>query len=382
MTMLRILMALVFLLVAAGCVGSPGALAPCDPASADRPICNLTNPEDLGFLPDRSWIVVSEMAPSERAAEEEEGEEDSPPRHGRLTALRLVDLELSPLYPGLAESEMPKANEQQGATSTWGDADCPGAPDPTVFKPHGIDVGQGPTGLPALAVVNHGGREAVEFFEIESGDAPSLSWRGCVLMPEEVMANDVAFLPGGGFVVTNFMPRFESVGLGAIWSVLKISMGFDTGSVLRWQPGGALTEIENSEGSAPNGVVASADGTEIFVSEWGGGTVYRLQLDSEGSPVRDEVAVDQNPDNLTWTRDGHLLVAGQHGGVMSSLGCSSIREGGCDLGYSVYRLDPIGLEVTKLFEGRGAVSVALEVGDEFFVGSFVGDQIMRVPSPE
>ena len=33
-------------------------------------------------------------------------------------------------------------------------------------------------------------------------------------------------------------------------------------------------------------------------------------------------------------------------------------------------------------EGRGAVSVALEVGDELFVGSFVGDQIMRVPRPD
>ena len=113
-----------------------------------------------------------------------------------------------------------------------------------------------------------------------------------------------------------------------------------------------------------------------------GGRVYRLRLDAEGPPQRDEVEVDVHPDNLTWTRDGRLFVAGQHGGVMKSLACGSIRKGGCDLGYSVYLLEPVGLELTKLVEGRGAVSVALEVGDEVFMGSFIGDQIMRIPRPD
>jgi hypothetical protein len=380
MSNLRSLIALMSLVVVSGCAGSPPALAPCDPQSTDRPICNLTNPEDLGFLSGREWVIVSEMAPGER--DEDEGEEDAPPLHGRLTVIRLLDLELHSLYPGISEPEKSESIEQLEATPGWGDADCPGGPDPMIFKPHGIDVGQGPFGRPALAVVNHGGREAVEFFEIESGAVPSLTWRGCVLMPDEVMANDVALLPGGGFVVTNFMPRFESVGPGAIWSVLEISMGVHTGSVLKWEPGGVIREIENSQGSAPNGVEVSADGMTIYVAEWGAGKVYRLRLDGDGPPRRDEVSVDHNPDNLTWTRDGRLLVAGQHGGVMTSLGCDSIREGGCDLGYSVYLLEPDGLEVTRIFEGRGAVSVALEVDDEYFVGSFVGDQIMRVPRPD
>jgi hypothetical protein len=75
-------------------------------------------------------------------------------------------------------------------------------------------------------------------------------------------------------------------------------------------------------------------------------------------------------------------VAGQHGGIMTSLGCSSIQGGGCDLGYSVYLLEPVAFEVSKLIEGRGAASVALEVADEIFVGAFIGDQIMRVPRPD
>jgi len=378
MPILRSLIVLLPLVASLGCLDSPGALAPCDPESMGRPICHLTNPEDLGVLPDRSWIIVSEMAPNES----EEGKDDALATVGRLTAIRLPGLELHSLYPGNGESGVPEREGQTGATEGWGASTCPGSPDPTVFKPHGIDVGQAPAGQPALAVVNHGGREAVELFEIELGRVPMLEWRGCIPLPDDVMANDVAFLPGGGLVVTNFMPRFDGVGPGAIWSVLKMSVGARTGSVLKWEPGGEWTEIGNSGGSAPNGVVASADGTEIFVAEWGGGTVYRLKLDGTDSPQRDEVAVDHNPDNLTWTRDGRLLVAGQHGGVMTSLGCGSIREGGCDLGYSVYLLEPTRLEATKIIEGRGAVSVALEVGDEIFVGSFFGDQIMRVPGPD
>jgi len=70
------------LLVIAGCLGSPGTLAPCDPQSVDRPICHLTNPEDLGFLKDRSWIIVSEMAPNQGAADEN----DALPERGSLTA--------------------------------------------------------------------------------------------------------------------------------------------------------------------------------------------------------------------------------------------------------------------------------------------------------
>jgi sugar lactone lactonase YvrE len=361
-------LSVLLVLFCAACT-SPAALPPCDPGSTHRPICDLTNPEDVGFLPDRSWLIVSEMAPNQ--AGDDDGE--AAPAAGRLTAIRLVDLERRPLYPTGREVAVPPV-----ATPGWGDARCPGPPDPEVFQPHGIDVGTRPDGRHALAVVNHGGREAVELFEIGPEHVPSVEWRGCVPMPEGVMSNDVAFLPDGGFVVTNFMPAFDEPGPSAIWSMLKISMGAATGSVLRWEPGGEIVEIENSEGSAPNGVEASADGTEIFVAEWGGQKLYRLRLDEEGAPTRDEISLDQNPDNLTWTRDGRLLVAGQHGGVLTSLGCGSIRDAGCDLGYSVYLIEPVGLEATRIIEGRGAASVALEVGDEVYVGAFVGDQIMRV----
>ena len=332
----------------------------------------LSNPEDMAILPGLSWIVVSEMAAGNPATATDE----APFEAGRLSALRFGGLERLTLYP--LDDSAPAAPTSSGPFA-WGDAACPGPPDPKVFQPHGIDVGTGPDGRATLLVVNHGGREAIELFEIMAGREPTIAWRGCVPMRAGRTANDVAFLPGGGFVVTNFMPAFEGLGPTAIWNMLKISVGAQTGSVLRWQPGGSLEEIENSEGSAPNGVVASPDGTEIYVAEWGAGRVYRLRIEGRGAAVREEVALETQPDNLTWTRDGRLLVAGQYGGVADAIGCGEIRHAGCDIGYAVYLVEPIGLEAQKITEGRGAASVALEVADEIYVGAFVGDQIARIP---
>lgn len=372
------LIALIAQSFAVGCLGGAGALAPCDPLAVESAICGLMNPEDIGFLPDPSWVIVSEMAPNERDGAEEDGAS----AHGRLTAVRLTDSVRLALFPNATkeDSEGSAADRatSDAATGLWGDASCPGEPDRSVFRPHGIDVGYGPAGRPAIAVVNHGGREAVEFFEILSGEVPSLAWRGCVPMPSGISTNDVAFLPSGGFVVTKFMPAVEGVGLKAIWTMLKIGAGARTGSVLKWEPGRPIEEIENSEGSAPNGIAASADGSEIYVAEWGGESVYRLRLMDQGPPLRDEVELDHNPDNMTWMRDGRLLVTGQVGGVSAAMGCASVENAGCDIGYSVYVVAPGALEATKLFEGRGAASVALEVAEEIFVGFYIGDQIERL----
>lgn len=367
-------------LVCLACSGSPAPLPPCDPAAAERPICGLRNPEDIGFLPGGAWLVVSEMAVSAAA---EEGDEPVADDAGRITAVRRVDLEKRRLYPPLdPDGSAARSAAAAAGQPAWGDPSCPGPPDAAVFAPHGLDVGRRPDGRHALAVVNHGGREAVELFEIRASRTPALQWRGCVPLLPGIVGNDVAWLPDGGFVVTNFMPRLEGIGPSALWTLGKIALGGATGSVLRWTPGGELVEIENSEGSAPNGVEVSADGTEIFVAEWGGHGLYRLRLDVDGPPRRDAVALDHSPDNLTWTRDGRLLVAGQYGGVAAAMGCGSIRDAGCDLGYSVYVVGPVSLEARKIIEGRGAASVALEVGDEIFVGAFVGDQIMRLPKPD
>ncbi len=363
--------------VTMGCAVGPVNLPVCNAQNSPNSICGLMNPEDLSYLPGREWIIVSQMA----ARDSEAGMAAPPSRPGVLLAIRISDVSRQTMFP--VATEWPGDDAVVGLQEGWGDPSCPGAPEADLFQPHGIDVGQHASGADMLAVVNHGGRESVEFFEIISGERPRIEWRGCVEMPDDVGPNDVALFADGGFVVTKFMPPIEGMGPKAIWNLLKITWGWDTGAVYRWAPGGEVAIVPGSEGSAPNGVAISADETEIFVAQWGEANVYRVSLLPEQSSGRREKALlDHHPDNLTWTDDGQLMVAGQGGSMAEILGCGEVQKGGCGLDYGVYLIDPDSLSVQKLFTGKGAASVALEVGDEIYVGVFSGDQVERVMAPQ
>jgi len=372
--------ALILTLELTACAGSPDALPPCDPAREEAGLvfCDLRNPEDLALLPGRAWIVVSQMARLDADVDPEA--KPASTRSGDLLAIRLADGARRRLFPPNAAdpdtSWPPPPSEER-----WGDGACPGPPDPARFLPHGIDVGSDHRGRARLVVVNHGGREAVEIFEIGSRTTPSVEWRGCVPMPAGMMMNDVAWHPAGGFVVTNFSPPLEGRGLGTLWTGFEIMTGRETGSVLRWTPEAGLVEIGSSRSSAPNGIAVAPDGSEIFVAEWGAKSVFRLRFDGDGEPLRDAVPLEHSPDNLSWTRDGRLLVAGQGGGMWEVLGCNEIEAGACGIDYGVYSIDPVSLEARRLYDGKGAASVALEVDEEVLVGSFVGDRIERRPAP-
>ena len=240
-------------------------------------------------------------------------------------------------------------------------------------------MGRGPGGRAALAVVTHGDREVIDLFEVGvAAREPNLTWRGCVAMRPGRTANDVALLDEGAFVVTDMLPSVTSIGPGAIWTMLKVRFGGETGSVLRWAPAQeGFVEISNSRGSAPNGVAATRDGRSIYVSEWGGQKVVRLRIEGTGPRTRTEVAINGSPDNLTWTPDGRLLVAAQQATPIEALACGTIEAGGCDLNYSVTSIDPETMAAEWVAWGRGAASVALKFGREILVGVFSGDAIER-----
>lgn len=363
---------LVLLATVVSCAKKPEAIPVCTPENSPYAICGMMNPEDLARLPGRTWIVVSQMAQHGKAAEAAK-----PPAHaGTLLALRPSDLTRQTLYP--AEDGWPlESDKLRTNRAPWGHPDCSGPPNAAYFQPHGIDVGRHASGADMLAVVNHGGREAVELFEINPDGSPTLDWRGCVRLPAGMMANDVALLSDGGFVVTKFLPTIEGLGVRAIWTGLKIMAGWNTGGVYRWSPGKEVELIDASGGSAPNGIVVGPDERYAYVAEWGETRVYRVALDPEDSSDWAVAKLDHAPDNLTWTSDGKLLVAGQGSGIRGALGCSEIQRGGCALDFGVYSIDPDTMQARLLFTGKGAASVALEFDDEVLVGSFVGDKIER-----
>ncbi len=281
--------------------------------------------------------------------------------------------ELRIAFPGAAEVAAGPETLPAAAAGGWGDESCPG-PSGATFSPHGIDLARRSDGRLRLLVVNHGARESVELFEVSgAGSAIAIEWRGCAIAPEGSLFNDVVGLPDAGFLVTRMMDRDAQV-----WETLRSALGFDTGFVYEWQPARGYRVVAGTAGAMPNGIELSADGHEIFLSLYGAGEVRRISRRSGEILARARVA---RPDNLSWGRDGRLLVASHLGGFADQMACMELSEGACPMPFEILALDPATLQGETIFANAGAPmgagTVALDLGDELLIGSFAGDRIIK-----
>ncbi len=352
---------LLLLFLAAWCTAC-GSAPESTPTEAQLEIiAGFYHPEDLEVLPGGNRLLVSEYGGLN-------GE--------RATTLSLIDLESEErvvLFP--REGAASPAN----AEAAWGAADCPGPP--TEIAPHGIHMGKRSTGEDQLLVVNHRGREAVEFFEIrdKASDQPSLHWKGCVVAPDtEVWFNDVAALPGDGFVATHMMPH------GAEEALLQRAESdqAETGYVLQWLPEEGWKKVPRSEGAINNGIQASTDGKTLYVAHYLGDRVVALERESGEHLWTAEMS---SPDNLSFTDEGQLWVASHRATLAEVRACSHADEPVCALSYAVVSLDPRSGAMETILEGGderfGAATVAVEAGDRLVMGSFTGDRIAHTARP-
>lgn len=257
--------------------------------------------------------------------------------------------------------------------------DCPGAPDPTVASPHGINIEQKAEDVYDLYVVNHGGREGVEIFELDLRDGIDLTWNGCVTLPGGTFANGVAPLPDGdGMVVTNFFDPTKSDPFSQIFSDTP------SGNLMQWSVGSGWSIVPTSAMAGPNGVVVTRDGRTAFVAEWGGRQVHRIPLDrsraAERSAVgRASIDVPLMPDNLRLSREGEVLVTGQDFTPDNVIACQADDLANCPTGLKVLAVDPRRMTAHTIYEGEPegfrAPTVATPVGDELWVGAVKGDRI-------
>jgi hypothetical protein len=86
------------------------------------------------------------------------------------------------------------------------------------------------------------------------------------------------------------------------------------------------------------------------------------------------------PDNLTWTPDGKILAAGIKG---INGNCPSESNYPCIQGFVLAEVDPKTMESRILYDNNGkalinGVSVAIEAGDAFYVGSFQGNRLLKL----
>jgi hypothetical protein len=340
---------------ALACAGAE-PLTSCDPVGPATPLCGYQNPEDLVRVPGTRSLLVSEFAGME------------PDGAGLLSRLDLDSNTHTRLFG---------AGDGGRKAEGWGDPACPGAP--TAFSPHGIDLVQRSDGALALAVVNHAGRESIEWFEVVLGEpGASLEWRGCVVAPEDGWFNDVVALPDGGFLASHMMPRSE--GLRFTFELVKSGLfGVESGLVYEWSADGGFAPVPGTKIGFANGIALAPNGRTLFVNSSVGDGVLRVDRVTGERSGRAEV---EALDNSSWAEDGRLFVASLTASFSEFQACNSLERGACAASFAIVAVDPetLATEVVYESDGRtmGAGTVGLQVGDELFVGSFAGDRILRV----
>jgi len=332
-----------------------GALAQddCAPKGGQSFICGATNPEDLVQVPGTDWVISSGMA---------EG-----------AGFYLVNAQSGVLsvLPFTARHDASFAN-------------CPTPPVPATFNSHGLNIRTTATGRARLNVVGHGAREAIEIFDVDAtGAQPTLTWVGCVVMPEGLEANSVASFANGKLLATVL---FTSPDLDFVDSVV----GRNTGAVYEWSPGErGFTKIEGSELPANNGIEVSADGSEFFVVSSGLQTVVAFSHSNPTRQLRTTRGLPFTPDNVHMGPDGLLYTAGMKNDVPECGGPPGPQHSipilaSCPRGSIGAAIDPatmadrivVQTEATPEFSNA---TMVLPIGNEGWMGTFAGNRIARAP---
>lgn len=317
-------------------------------------VCGPINAEDLVLVPGTDWVIASGMA-----------------QDAGLYLVNATDKSWDRIYPS-------EATGTQQDMAVYGN--CPGAPDADNFQTHGLNIRLGADGHSTLYAVSHGGREAIEVFDVEADDdRPTVTWKGCVLMPEGLAANSVASFSDGSLVATVLvMP-----GKSANDSVA----GKSTGAVFQWSPGNDGFElIRGSELPANNGIEVSADGKEIYVVSSGLSTIIAFSHSNPTIPLRTTRRLPITPDNVHMGSDGRLITAGM---VNEDATCGSIKDpatfdlekiAACSRPMMAFTIDPETMLDTELMRGPAHpafsnATMVLPVDNEIWIGSFSSTRI-------
>jgi hypothetical protein len=350
--MKKILLITVGALLLSACTADLPAITGCEPVGDIRPVCGMQSPEDIAALADGRHLLLAHFGGLEGT--------------GSISLFDTQSEKLTPLFP--LQSGLPGS---EGAD--WGEDDCP-APDPEQFSPHGTHLGQLADGRWRYLVVNHGGRDSIEMFELTmAGEGSYLEWRGCVLAAEERVTNDVVGLSDGDLVYS----RMYQTG-SQVEQLLNV-VGFGTGDLYRWSKQTGSVLMPGTGASQPNGLEISADEQFIFANMYLEKEIWKIDLDSGETVAVGQVA---SADNSAWGTDGRLWIATHSGGLGEILSCFESQTRPCAASFEIVAMDPETMETEVVFAHgappMGAATVAVPQGDRVYMGSFVGDRLISV----
>ena len=338
----------------------PASAAPqvdCSPANGVNFICGVTNVEDFAPVPNTHWIIGGDL--STAAAPQ-----------GYLYLFDTSKRSARAVQPSEIAIRPDKAKYP----------DCPGPVDMKTFGPHGLDLTRTGGSHRVLYAVNHGGRESIEVFNTDlSGPQPKFTWVGCVVAPKGFWPDAVASLPNGGIIVTSLWDPTDAD------RVSKLAAGKPVGALDTWYPNKGWTPVPGTEAmSGPNGVIASADGKEVYVAVWSGKQVARINLEAN-PPKIDTVPTGILTDNVHWSTSGKsILVGGQAATVEQVLKCFESSAVNCNVPFAIFRMDPATMKLKTVVKPgvygvMGAGTGAVEVGGKIWVSSFRSDRIGLFP---
>jgi hypothetical protein len=320
-------------------------------------ISGPVNAEDLAVAPGGEWVLTSGMTGPTAPL-------------GRLYAVSVASGACNEIFPYRATSALDSERFVQ-------------QPDlnPLKFRPHGIDVGLRPDGRVELYVVNHGGNESVEVFDVDLDESrPALKWIGGVRLPGTAVGNDVAAVDDGFVVSTTGDPdgRTEV-------SVEEAMAGADTGGVLEWSPAQGWATLPGTQINTANGVAVSPDGQWLYIGGWNSRCLRKVRRGSDDADAT-TVSLDIMVDNLTWSASGMLLAAGTYGTSMQDFLAGHFSANPrLGIPSRVISIDPDTLETERLVDYGpdtfGAATTALQVGREIWVGTARDQGLARFRFP-
>jgi hypothetical protein len=325
--------------------------AACTPGDRLDYVCAVERPEDVVAIPGTSWLISSGFA--------------------KGAGLKLIDTRTHRAIPWFTGA--PDQIDPDRTTYPL----CPGPMDPALFNARGLSLRGTGAGRYSLHVVNHGGRESIEIFDVVlAGETPQLVWRGCRVMPAGQVGNAVATFADGTLLVT-VLTRPGT-------TIADFVLGKTTGAVWQWRLGDdRFVEIKGTELPGNNGLETDPDERHFYVVAFGWHAVVVFDR-RKRKPVRTIVMPDFMPDNVHWT-DGKLVAAGMR---LDEPGCGGLRRvvSGeadkmlCHRGYVVAAIDSVRGTVSTLAYGEpeaafNGVSAAAITGDTVWLGSYQADRL-------
>jgi hypothetical protein len=357
------------LVLAAGCAaqasGGPAqqAAAPsaqpapdCAPVDGAEFLCGVTNIEQLVGVDGTRWAVGSSAAG---------GSTELAP----LYFLNLDTREATPLDPTTVTL----------APDTAAYPGCPGPPDFANLQSLGIDH-EKVDGRDLLTVISHGGGFTIQRFTMSfTGAVPALTWVGCVLPPDEHFWPDAAAtLPDGGMIVTSLYDPVDPDFVDALKS------GRPYGSLAEWHADSGWTDIHPGILAGPNGVILSPDHQTLFVANWSGKRVTRIDRRTGETATVD---LGMLVDNLAWNADHtKVLAGGQTDTIEEGFTCVGSQDVNCAVHFAVYEVDPTTMEKKPIIGPTvlgvmGGGTGAWQDGDTLWLTSYRSDRIARIPYP-